>query len=47
MTRHHATGAILGLAIGLLFALMAQGITAGVAAVGTGEISLKGACNGC
>lgn len=42
MTRHHTTGAALGLALGLLIALMANSITAGAAAVATGEIEPGG-----
>lgn len=41
MTRPHTLRTALCLALGLLVLLMANGITAGVAAVATGEVVLK------
>ena len=41
MTSQHALGAALGLALGLLIALMATNLTAGAAAVSTGEVVLR------
>ena len=41
LTRHHTLGAMFGIVLGLLFFGLANGLTAGAAAVVTGEIVLR------
>lgn len=41
LTRHHALGAAIGVLLALLFCLLANGITAGAAAVASGEVVIR------